>query len=102
MEIFYDGVDISTEEKFLAYVDNLNSRIREQHQVVNDQQEKLLDREYLLKRYKVIVARNKKRLFMAENDCYRCEYFQKLARKCHANCECEMEKTVAVTEGGDI
>lgn len=34
MEIFYDGVDISTEEKFLAYVDNLNSRIREQHQVI--------------------------------------------------------------------
>lgn len=86
MEIIYDGVDISTEEKFLDYIDVINQKAQEQHLVDNNQDRKMLDREYLLKRYRIIVARNEKRLFMAENDCYRCEYFQKLARKCQANC----------------
>lgn len=103
MKIVYKGVDISTEDKFLGFVDRINQQI--QKQVINQNSYQIkepLDKDYLLKRYRIIVSRNKKRLFMAENDCYRCEYFQKLARKCQANCVCELEKTAAVEEGGGL
>ena len=101
MKIVYNGVDISTEDKFLGFVDRINQQI--QKQVINQniyQIKEPLDKDYLLKRYRIIVSRNKKRLFMAENDCYRCEYFQKLARRCQANCVCELDKQLTNAGGG--
>lgn len=101
LKIVYKGVDISTEEKFLGFVDSINQQIQKQE--INQESYQIkepLDKDYLLKRYRIIVSRNKKRLFMAENDCYRCEYFQKLARRCQANCVCELEKQLTKTGGG--
>lgn len=101
MKIVYKGVDISTEKKFLGFVDSINQQIQEQ--AINKERYQIkepLDKDYLLNRYRIIVSRNEKRLFMAENDCYRCEYFQKLARRCQANCVCELEKQLTKTGGG--
>ena len=101
MKIVYKGVDISTEKKFLGFVDSINQQIQEQ--AINQDSYQIkepLDKDYLLKRYRIIVSRNKKKLFMAENGCYRCEYFQKLARRCQANFVCELEKHFTKA-GGD-
>lgn len=57
----------------------------------------LYDVSYLKKRYRKIVAKNEKALFMADHECLKCVYFQRLARKCQANCKCPLEES---TEGG--
>ena len=106
MELTFKGVDISTEEKFVSYINSLNTAIMKQNamneikQDLYDGQTYLLllyDVSYLKKRYRKIVARNEKALFMAEHECLKCVYFQRLARKCQANCKCLLEES---TEGG--
>jgi len=96
MELTFKGVDMSTEEKFVSYINSLNKAIMKQN-AMNEIKQDLYDVSYLKKRYRKIVARNKKALFMAEHECLKCVYFQRLARKCQANCKCLLEES---TEGG--
>ena len=97
MELTFDGVDISTEDKFVSYINHLNKVIIE-HNAKNDMpKQDLYDVNYLLKRYRIIIARNNKALFMTEHECLKCVYFQRLARKCQANSICLLEQ---ITEGG--
>lgn len=96
MELTFKGVDISTEEKFVSYINSLNTAIMKQN-AMNEIKQDLYDVSYLKKRYRKIVAKNEKALFMAEHECLKCVYFQRLARKCQANCKCLLEES---TEGG--
>ena len=88
MELTFKGVDISTEEKFVSYINSLNTAIMKQN-AMNEIKQDLYDVSYLKKRYRKIVAKNEKALFMADH--------QRLARKCQANCKCPLEES---TEGG--
>lgn len=96
MELTFKGVDISTEEKFVSYINSLNTAIMKQN-AMNEIKQDLYDVSYLKKRYRKIVAKNEKALFMADHECLKCVYFQRLARKCQANCKCPLEES---TEGG--
>ena len=96
MKLTFEGVDISTEEKFVSYIESLNKAIQEQN-AMNEIKKELYDVSYLKRRYRNIIARNEKALFMAEHECLKCVYFQRLARKCQANCKCLLEES---TEGG--
>ena len=96
MELTFKGVDISTEEKFVSYIKSLNKAILEQN-AINEIKKELYDVSYLKRRYRKIIARNEKALFMAEHECLKCVYFQRLARKCQANCKCLLEES---TGGG--
>ena len=96
MKLTFEGVDISTEEKFVSYINSLNTAIMKQN-AMNEIKQDLYDVSYLKKRYRKIVARNEKALFMEEHECLKCVYFQRLARKCQANCKCLLEES---TEGG--
>ena len=96
MNLTFEGVDISTEEKFVSYIKSLNKAILEQN-AINEIKKELYDVSYLKRRYRKIIARNEKALFMAEHECLKCVYFQRLARKCQANCKCPLEES---TEGG--
>ncbi len=96
MKLTFEGVDISTEEKFVSYIESLNKTIQE-HNAMNEIKKELYDVSYLKRRYRNIIARNEKALFMAEHECLKCVYFQRLARKCQANCKCLLEES---TEGG--
>ena len=87
MELTFKGVDISTEEQFVSYINSLNTAIMKQN-AMNEIKQDLYDVSYLKKRYRKIVARNEKALFMAEHECLKFVYFQRLARKCQANCKC--------------
>ena len=80
MELTFKGVDISTEEKFVSYINSLNTAIMKQN-AMNEIKQDLYD----------------KALFMADHECLKCVYFQRLARKCQANCKCPLEES---TEGG--
>ena len=92
MKLTFKGVDISTEEKFVSYINSLNTAIMKQN-AMNEIKQDLYDVSYLKKRYRKIVARNEKALFMAEHECLKCVYFQRLARKCQANCKCLLEES---------
>ena len=59
---------------------------------MNEIKQDLYDVSYLKKRYRKIVAKNEKALFMADHECLKCVYFQRLARKCQANCKCPLER----------
>lgn len=96
MELTFKGVDISTEEKFVSYINSLNTAIMKQN-AMNEIKQDLYDVSYLKKRYRKIVAKDEKALFMADHECLKCVYFQRLARKCQANCKCPLEES---TEGG--
>ena len=96
MKLTFEGVDISTEEKFVSYIESLNKAIQEQN-AMNEIKKELYDVSYLKRRYRNIIARNEKALFMAEHECLKCVYFQRLTRKCQANCKCLLEES---TEGG--
>ena len=87
MELTFKGVDISTEEKFVSYINSLNTAIMKQN-AMNEIKQDLYDVSYLKKRYRKIVA---------DHECLKCVYFQRLARKCQANCKCPLEES---TEGG--
>ena len=80
MKLTFKGVDISTEEKFVSYINSLNTAIMKQN-AMNEIKQDLYDVSYLKKRYRKIVARNEKALFMEEHECLKCVYFQRLARK---------------------
>lgn len=92
MNLTFEGVDISTEEKFVSYIKSLNKAILEQN-AINEIKKELYDVSYLKRRYRKIIARNEKALFMAEHECLKCVYFQRLARKCQANCKCLLEES---------
>ena len=62
MELTFKGVDISTEEKFVSYINSLNTAIMKQN-AMNEIKQDLYDVSYLKKRYRKIVARNEKALF---------------------------------------
>ena len=96
MNLTFEGVDISTEEKFVSYIKSLNKAILEQN-AINEIKKELYDVSYLKRRYRKIIARNEKALLMAEHECLKCVYFQRLARKCQANCKCLLEES---TGGG--
>ena len=64
MKLTFKGVDISTEEKFVSYINSLNTAIMKQN-AMNEIKQDLYDVSYLKKRYRKIVARNEKALFMA-------------------------------------
>lgn len=93
MDLVFNGVDISTEKKFISYIKDLNKSIMESNAIESKTMQKPYDIDYMRKRYRRIVAKNKKAEFMAEYDCYKCIYFQRLARKCQANCDCILENT---------
>ena len=59
MELTFKGVDISTEEKFVSYINSLNTAIMKQN-AMNEIKQDLYDVSYLKKRYRKIVARNEK------------------------------------------
>lgn len=65
MKLTFKGVDISTEEKFVSYINSLNTAIMKQN-AMNEIKQDLYDVSYLKKRYRKIVARNEKALFMEE------------------------------------
>lgn len=92
MNLTFEGVDISTEEKFVSYIKSLNKAILEQN-AINEIKKELYDVSYLKRRYRKIIARNEKALFMAEHECLKCVYFQRLERKCQANCKCLLEES---------
>lgn len=70
MNLTFEGVDISTEEKFVSYIKSLNKAILEQN-AINEIKKELYDVSYLKRRYRKIIARNEKALFMAEHECLR-------------------------------
>lgn len=80
MKLTFKGVDISTEEKFVSYINSLNTAIMKQN-AMNEIKQDLYDVSYLKKRYRKIVARNEKALFMAEHECLKCVYFKDWPRK---------------------
>ena len=57
MKLTFKGVDISTEEKFVSYINSLNTAIMKQN-AMNEIKQDLYDVSYLKKRYRKIVARN--------------------------------------------
>lgn len=92
MKLGFKGVDISTEEKFIRYIESLNKEIMKRNAKTEGPKEPLFDIKYLRKRYRRIVAKEKKAMFMAEHECLRCVYFQRLTRKCQANGKCLLEE----------
>lgn len=94
MKLEFKGVDISTEEKFIHYIKALNKEIIKRNAETEEQKEHTYDIRYLCKRYRRIVAKEKKALFMAEHECLKCVYFQRLTRKCQANCVCLLEEPI--------
>lgn len=64
MKLTFKGVDISTEEKFVSYINSLNTAIMKQN-AMNEIKQDLYDVSYLKKRYRKIVARNGNRLMMS-------------------------------------
>ena len=95
MKLTFEGVDISTEEKFVSYIESLNKMIMKKN-AVSEIKKELYDIPYLRKRYRNIVFKNEIAQFMAEHKCFECVYFQKLARKCKANLRCLLEEITAV------
>ena len=59
MELTFKGVDISTEEKFVSYINSLNTAIMKQN-AMNEIKQDLYDVSYLKKRYRKIVAKNER------------------------------------------
>ena len=53
------------QEKFVSYINSLNTAIMKQN-AMNEIKQDLYDVSYLKKRYRKIVARNEKALFMVE------------------------------------
>ena len=98
MKLCFKGVDISTEEKFIRYIKSLNKEIVKRNAKGKGPKEKTYDIEYLRKRYQRIISKEKNALFLAEHECKKCVYFQKLAKKCRACGNCLLEK---ITKGGD-
>lgn len=92
MKLDFKGVDISTEEKFIRYIETLNKEIMKRNAKTKGPKEPSYDIKYLRKRYRRIIAKEKKALFMAEHGCLKCVYFQRLARKCQANGKCLLEE----------
>lgn len=92
MNVTVNGVDISTEGRFLGYINSLNEEIMEQNAKGDVKKELQYNVGYLLRRYRYIMAKNKMAEFMAENECMKCVFYQRLARKCNANHECLLEK----------
>ena len=54
MKLTFKGVDISTEEKFVSYINSLNTAIMKQN-AMNEIKQDLYDVSYLKKRYRKIV-----------------------------------------------
>lgn len=65
MKLGFKGVDISTEEKFIRYIESLNKEIMKRNAKTEGPKEPLYDIKYLRKRYRRIVAKEKKAMFMA-------------------------------------
>ena len=59
MKLTFKGVDISTEEKFVSYINSLNTAIMKQN-AMNEIKQDLYDVSYLKKRYRKIVARTER------------------------------------------
>ena len=57
MNLTFEGVDISTEERFVSYIKSLNKAILEQN-AINENKKELYDVSYLKRRYRKIIARN--------------------------------------------
>ena len=80
MELTFKGVDISTEEKFVSYINSLNTAIMKQN-AMNEIKQDLYDVSYLKKRYRKIVARNEKALFMGRARMFEMCLFPKTGTK---------------------
>jgi hypothetical protein len=99
MKLDFRGVDISTEEKFIRYIKALNQEIMGRNAETNDPKEPIYDINYLRKRYRRILAKEKRALFMAEHECLKCVYFQRMTAKCQANGKCLLEEPMT-SKGG--
>ena len=69
MKLTFEGVDISTEEKFVSYIESLNKMIMKKN-AVSEIKKELYDIPYLRKRYRNIVSKNEIDQFMAEHKCF--------------------------------
>lgn len=92
MKLNYKGEDLSTEGRFINYINAINEDIMIHNASEDYDKQKLYNLGYLLRRYRLIMARNKRAVFMAENKCLQCVYYQKLNRKCFANCKCLLDE----------
>ena len=54
MNLTFEGVDISTEERFVSYIKSLNKAILEQN-AINENKKELYDVSYLKRRYRKII-----------------------------------------------
>lgn len=91
MKLNYKDEDLSTEGRFISYINSLNEEIMRRNASESHDKQKLYNLGYLLRRYRLIMARNKRAIFMAENKCLQCVYYQRLNRKCFANCKCHLD-----------
>lgn len=51
MKLYFEGVDISTEEKFIRYIESLNKEIMKRNAKTEGPKEPLYDIKYLHKRF---------------------------------------------------
>ncbi len=90
--IDFSITDVTTEEELLAIVEYKNAEINYNNRSkIPEEREPLIDRNYLIERFRKIKNREEIRCFKEEHDCKNCMYHQK-PRICSATRHCPLSE----------
>lgn len=87
----FSKIKINSKEELIALVNEINVDIEFANITrPKDEQEKPLDLDYILKRYKGIEARNYTKRFKEKHDCKNCFYYKR-PRRCFETLRCPLD-----------
>lgn len=91
MQFNLTDVKIQNEEEFIQLIDQINTDIEFDNYFKKDKPaEELLDKKYLIERYRILAAKEIRKVFREEHDCKYCLYYEN--RTCSASRICPIEE----------
>lgn len=91
MQFNLDEITVNSEKEFLELIDQINTDIEFDNYFKKDKPaEELLDKKYLIGRYRALVAKEQRKSFREEHDCKYCLYYEN--KSCKANKVCPIEE----------
>lgn len=93
MQFNLKGITINSEEDFLKLIEQINTDIEFDNYFKKDKPaEKLLDKKYLITRYRALAAKEKRKSFREEHDCKYCLYYENKSCKADRVCPIEVQE----------